>query len=287
MELSERILRLLGKRDDDPVLLEFLNEFKPQLHSYSYELLKLYNFSSLGFSLFYDGAAGSIERVLFHIFTKRVATGNCKPFDGLLPFAIPASSTRDAVRELLGVEPERSEHIEEGEAKTSVASWHDKYRIAPWIIDFEFGSAAGSLRFMSVSSEDSIPLRDQSKIDAMLWRKCNFCGETHDAASRFVVESNEISICNVCVEGYVNQFRDRRDRFNQAAGCSFCSHRPSRQNASLRIAPKADLSICEICAEELNEGLARFVDRTKLINKIAEPDMHFPDFEPHLDAQDG
>lgn len=292
MELSERILRLLGKRDDDPALLEFLDEFKPHLHSYAYELRKLYNFSALGFSLFYDGSTGSIERVSFHIFTNRVASGNCQPFEGLLPFSIPTDSSRDEVRQILGATPTNSHSAKassSSDSETNIATWHDKYEIPPWTLNFTFGSPDGVLQFVSAKSDEIVPLQDQNKMDAMLWRECMFCGETHDAASRFVLESNNVSVCHVCVEGFVNQFRDRKGKFVQKEGCSVCAHKISRKNAMLRViqsAENVELTICEICAEEVNEGLDRFVARTKMVNKIAEPDMHFPDFEPNLNGEE-
>jgi len=284
MELSERILKLLGKRDDDPALLEFLKEFKSHLHTYSYELLKLYNFSALGFSLFYDGTVGAIERVSFHIFTNRVASGNCQPFAGILPFSIPTRSSRDEVQLILGIAPETSESMPGGSTDThkKVDDWHDKYRLQPWTIDFTFGAPDGVLKFVSVTSDDIVPLPDQTRIDAMLWRRCVVCEERHDAASRFVVESNEISLCHVCVDGFVARFRQRKDKFPQRSGCSLCSHKISRKNSVLRLIEIDDLSICEICVEELHEGLSRFVDRSEILNKIAEPDIYFPDFEPNL-----
>lgn len=283
MELSERLLQLLGKRDDDPELLEFLHEFRPYLHTYAYELLKLYNFGALGFSLFFNGNAGSIERVSFHIFTSRVASGNCQPFKRLLPFSVPPESSRDEVQRILGIAPEASRA--EGSSEENPGNWHDVYCISPLTIDFIFGSPDGKLKFVSATSNEITPIQDQDKIDAMLWRTCMFCGEHHDAASRFVIESNDISVCHVCVAGLVNQFRERKEKFSQRAGCSLCSHKASRKNSVLRIIERGSVSVCEICAEELDEGLARFVDRTNIVNKIAEPDMHFPDFEPKLDTE--
>jgi len=158
MELSERLLKFLDldKPDDDPDFQDFLTEFKisakrADKHTQQYDSRRL------GFSLTYNRSLGIMEGLCFHIFTAAVADGAFKPYEGLLPFGITTSDTRDEVRSKLGVDPIRSTPYEGYPDKKTCNScedyptWWDTYNLPTLTIGVIFRSPVGGMDLFAVN----------------------------------------------------------------------------------------------------------------------------------------
>lgn len=166
MELSDRLVALLGKRETDPDFQEFFKEFKPYLQMRSAKGIKDYDFDKLGFSILYIERLGGVIGVTFHSSTRSVRDGYFKPYEGLLPYGITTSDTRDEVRLKLCADPARSTPYEGHPNQVpnpweQHSTWWDTYD-APMKIGVIFRSPLSDIGLFSVHYD--VPQEDYANM---------------------------------------------------------------------------------------------------------------------------
>jgi len=136
MDLSERLLSFLGKRENDPDFQTFLLEMKDRFETRmtpfdSDHLWQGYYFDDQGFWFHIEPNYDFIFDVTFSITGSK--SGLKHPFQGVLPLGILNTDNQEEIRRKLGVKPQWSN------SKTSVSKngehrelHTDRYKIAPF-----------------------------------------------------------------------------------------------------------------------------------------------------------
>jgi hypothetical protein len=164
MEVSDRLIELLGKpdSDSDPDFLELVAELGP--YQSSIADCRRYDFVKQGFSVLCGRQC--IACIIFHVATFAVKRGYRHPFTGVLPWGIATSDTRMQVRSKLGLEPIKAPPDEgyqttDGDGrKTRI--WPEIYGKQHFEIHTFFNSNLGDLSMLVVGN-----LKDPDKLEVV------------------------------------------------------------------------------------------------------------------------
>lgn len=288
-DLAERLMDLLGRAEDDPVVQNFLSDFREYLEVQTMGRLRMFQFLQLGFTIDHDARAGFIFVLSFHMNTASTKEGSVVAYSHTLPYGIKPSHTRAEISSILG-KPSESEYNEGNHPCEDGPTWWDTYEIPPLSIGLIFSSEGAVLDLFSVhySIKDKLGLTahktgyelNPKRGPSGKQRRCSFCRIFDNGKSCFVIECEATGICNCCLDKFATELFYPRTSLEIAENCSFCLPLGVKHLATqVKVIRNGSYTVCEVCAESLAFAM-RSMARASNEPPIAEPDIHFPAFGP-------